>query len=167
MPDHGGGGAGRDGEVDIEQDLALRFITEVHGREGHAGALRGQRRGVLAVGHFAVFVEQREQAFHVGQALLDLAVDHAKEVERNVQLDHEGIDQYQVAQRHAAGDDALGGAPQDQRDGGGDDQRLARVEKAERGLRADRRALVVFQSLVVAPGFIVLVAEVLDGFVVD
>nr|GEU28155.1 hypothetical protein [Tanacetum cinerariifolium] len=164
---HGRGGAGRDGEVDIEQDLPLGVVAEIDVVEAHFRALGHQGLGILGVGDLAVLVQQREQLFHVGQALLDLAVDHAQEVQGDIQLDHEGVHQHQVAQRHGAGDHAHGGAPQDQRDGRGDDQRLPRVQYRQRRLRLHRRRFVMLQAFVVALRFVVLVAEVLDGLIVD
>src|SRR2546427_6699949 len=70
VADHGGGGAGGNGEIDAEQDLALAFITEFDIGKSDLGTARHQRLCMCAIGHFAVLVEQREKALHVGQALL-------------------------------------------------------------------------------------------------
>jgi hypothetical protein len=35
------------------------------------------------------------------EALLDLAIHHAQEIQRNIELDHERVDQHEVAQRDA------------------------------------------------------------------
>ena len=109
----------------------------------------------------AVLLEQREHPVHVRQALLDLAVDHAEEVERDVQLDHEGVDQHQVADRHPAFDHAECRTPEDQRQRDCDDGLLAGVQDVQRLLRQHRRALAVGQRLVVTARLVVLVAEVL------
>jgi hypothetical protein len=87
------------GMVKSTSNRIWRFVlvAEVHVRNAPARHCV-QRLRIGVIGHFAVLVQQREQALHVGQALLDFAVDHAEEVERNVQLDHEGVDQHQVAQ---------------------------------------------------------------------
>ncbi|MNW08200.1 hypothetical protein D3C71_2049430 [compost metagenome] len=74
-------------------------------------ALQLQRVRAGRIGHFALFVHQGEHAVQIGEALLDFAVQGAQKVERNVQLDHEGIDHHQVAQRQPPIHHALGGAP--------------------------------------------------------
>jgi hypothetical protein len=70
--------------------------------------------GAPGVGHLLLRAEQHEHAVHVGGGLLDLAIDHAQEVERDVELDHQRVDQHEVAQRQLAGGHAHRGAPQDQ-----------------------------------------------------
>ena len=71
-----------------------------------------QRQRARHVGNLALLFHQREHLVQVGQALLDLAVDHAQKTQRNVELDHEGVDHHQIAQRHARLDHALRGAPE-------------------------------------------------------
>jgi hypothetical protein len=112
------------------QDGARRVVGEVHVFETHRRRITDdQRLGARLVGDFALFFHQREHLVQVGQALLDLAVDHAQETQRDVQLDHEGVDHHQVAQRHAAVHHALRGAPQHGHQADGDDQLLAGVEQ--------------------------------------
>ena len=164
---HGRRGAGRNLEIHVEQDLPLGFIAEIHMIETHGRAPRDERFGFRRIGDFAVFVQQGKQAFHVGQALLDFAVNDAEEIEGDVQLDHEGVHQHQVAQGHAAVDHAHRGAPQDQGDGRGDDQGLARIEQGQGSLRFHGRRFIALQAFVVALRLVILVAEIFHGFIVD
>ena len=103
-------------EIDIEQNLPLRraaigafgdlVVAEIDMLEAHRAAMQGQRGRRRRIGHFAVLFEQREHLFHVGDALLDFAIDHAEEIERDVKLDHEGVHEHQIAQAHRAIDHA-------------------------------------------------------------
>ncbi len=154
----------RDREVHVEQHLAPRVVGEVHMLEPHLGGPDLERARAGFIGDLAVLLEQQEHAVHVGQALLDLAVDDAEEVHRNVELDHEGVDQHQVADRHPALDDPERRAPQDQRQRNRDDRLLPRVQHVQRLLRQHGGALAVGQRVVVASRLVLLVAEILDRF---
>ena len=125
---------------------------------------RARTGGVL---HLGVLLDEPEHPLHVSERLLDLAVDHAEKVERNVELDHEGVHQDKVAYRHRMVDDAKHGAPHDQSHSNGDDRALADVEQRERGVALDRGGLPALHALVVAQRLVFLVVEVLDGLVVD
>ena len=99
--------AGGDGEVDALQDLAVGPVAEMHVLEPHraGGALRqmrGQRARVGAVRDLPLDTQQAEHLLHVDQALLDLAIDEAEEIQRLVELHQVGVDQHEVADRHAA-----------------------------------------------------------------
>ena len=172
-PDHGDRLAGRDLEAHAVQDLAVAVVAEADIVEANRAAGRparrrdDERRRVRRVGDLAVLAEQREHLLQVDQRLLDLAVDHAEEVERDVELDHQRVDQHEVAERHRAGDDADGRPPDQQRDRGGDDQALAEIEQRQRRLRLDRYLLEPLQVLVVAGLLEGLVREVLDRLVVE
>jgi len=132
------------------QDGARRIVGTRHVLETNAGGLgANETSGVWRVGHFALFFQQREHAVQVGQALLDLAVQHAQKIQRDVELDHEGIDHDQIAQGHAAIDDPLGGAPQHGHQGYADDQLLACVEQTQGGLRFQSGFAQALQSFVV------------------
>ena len=138
-------------KLDAVQDLAVGVVAEAHvARSAPRRRATASGSAPGRVGDLAVLAEQREHLLHVDQRLLDLAVDHAEEVERDVELDHQRVDQHQVAERHRPGDDADGRAPHQQRHRAGDDQALAEVEQRQRGLRLDRRLLEALQVLVVA-----------------
>lgn len=81
-----------------------------------------------------MFLEQVEHALDIGQCLPDFPIDDAEEIEGDVELDQEGIDQNQVADRHLAGHHATGSAPHHGGDTEGDDRGLAEVEVSQRGL---------------------------------
>src|SRR6218665_3571673 len=97
--DHGHGLARRNLEADALQYRAARlqatavavavavagFVGELHILEAHRGRIQpAQRRGASGIGHLALLVHQPEHLVQVGQALLDLAVDHAEKVQRDV-----------------------------------------------------------------------------------
>ena len=75
------------------------------------------------------------EVLEVGQRLAQLAVDHAQEVERLVELQEEGVDQDDVADGERAGDHALAPHHHDRGDADGDDRGLAGVERGEVSLR--------------------------------
>jgi hypothetical protein len=110
---------------------------------------------------------QAEHAFDVGQRLADFAVQHAEEIQRDVELDHEGIDQHDVAQRHAAFGHADRGAPHHQRDADGDDEGLADVQVGQRNLAALLCPLPARHLFVVAARLEAFVVEILHRFVVQ
>ena len=113
---------------------------------------------------------QRQEAGHgleIGDRLLELAVDHAQDVERLVELEQEGVDQHDVADRERARDHALRGRDHDRGDAERDDRGLAEVERGEADPRLDRGALVAGERAVDAQGLVVLVGEGLDGLVVE
>ncbi len=128
MADNRGGGTRRNGEIDIEQDLAFRLITEIDMRKTHLRSIGDQWLGMRRIGNLAMLIHQAEQALHVSQALLDFAVQHTKKIQRNIQLDHEGIHQYQITQRHSPVDDTLRCTPQNQCHRASDDHRLTGIQ---------------------------------------
>ena len=94
---------GRDRERHVEQDLRGSARSAKSTCSKRTSAPRDdERRRAGRVGDLGVLLDQPEQPLHVGERLLDLAVDHAEEIERNVELDHERVDQHQVADGHRA-----------------------------------------------------------------
>ena len=90
-------------EAHVEQDLPVRLVAEVDVLEAHLAVGDDERRRARARRRPRVCsVDEREHPLHVGQRLLDLAVEDAEEVERDVELDHERVDQHEVADRHRA-----------------------------------------------------------------
>ena len=81
-----------------------------------------------SVDHLALAVHEGEHLVQIGQALLDLAINHTQKAQRNVELDHEGVNQHDVADGHSAFCHAHRGAPHHQRDADGDDEGLAHVQ---------------------------------------
>ena len=184
--DHGHGLAGRDFETEVVQNFAptarrtpchipfrtrsgLRVVAEAHMFEAHGWRTRRQHQvvGARAIGHFARTLEQRKHLVDVGQTLLDLAVEHAQEIERNIELDHERIDHDQITQRQPPAAHALGGAPQHGHEAGGDDELLPGVEQAQAELALHGCTPVFLEVLVVTAGLESLVVEVLDGLVIE
>mmetsp|Transcript_16529 Transcript_16529/g.64517 ORF Transcript_16529/g.64517 Transcript_16529/m.64517 type:complete len:491 (-) Transcript_16529:421-1893(-) len=159
--------AGRDLEAHAVQDRPRRVVGEVHVVEHHLRSAHLQLGRAGRIGHLALAVQQAEHLFDVGQALLDLAVDHAEEVQRDVELDHEGVDHHQVAEAHAPVHHALRGPPQHQHQRAGDDQLLAGVQHRQRHLALELGAAQLLQALVVTPRLEVLVVEILDRLVVQ
>ena len=146
------------------------FLVALARRHG-----RGEPRRVLEpacgsgrlVVDLALFFQQAKHAVQVGQALLDFAVNHAQKIQRDIELDHEGIDHHQVAQSHAPFHHALCGAPQHGDQGHRNDQLLPGVEQAQAGLCFQAGAAQLIEAAVVAFGLKTLVVEILDGFVIQ
>jgi len=158
--DHGHLAPGGDREVHIEQDGALGVVGEADVLEADGAVAHRQLRCAGAVGDLGWTVQQVEHLRHVRQRMLELGVDHAEEVERDEHLQHEGVDQHQVAQRHAAVDDAACRQAHDQGDAHGDDGALADVQAGQRGLRLHRHVFPAGERGVVAAVFVALVVEV-------
>jgi hypothetical protein len=59
--------------------------------------------------HRTVLVVQREERVHIRQALAQLAVDRAKEVEREAELEHELVRHHEVTDAHLPSYDPLRG----------------------------------------------------------
>ena len=57
----------------------------------------------------SVLAQQPQHPVQVQQRLLDLAVHHAEEVERDVELDQQRVDQHEIPEGQAARRHALGG----------------------------------------------------------
>ena len=112
-------------------------------------------------------LEQPEHPLHVGQRLLDLAVDHAEKIERNIELDQEAVDEHEVAERERLRDHALRREYHQQRHRDRNNAALPDVEQPERGLGLDRRRLVFSQVVVIAPRLEFLVVEILDRLVIQ
>ena len=170
-PDHGYGFAGWNLKADVVQDGARRVVGKAHMLKAHAGARRAlgqlQRVGVGRVSDLLLALQQGEHFFQIRQVLLELAVNRAQKIERNVDLDHEGVDHHQVTQRHAAIDHALGGAPKHGHQAAGDDELLARVQNAQGALAFEGGLAVAFQVVVVAQGLKLFVVEVFDRLKIE
>ena len=139
--------------------------------KAHAGAGRAlrqhQRMGIGRVGDLLLALQQGKHLFQVHQVLLELAVNRAQKVERNVDLDHEGVDHHQVAQRHAPLGHSQGGAPQHGYQASGDDELLARIQNAQGALAFECGLAVALQVVVVAAGLELFVVEVFDGLKIE
>ena len=99
--------------------------------------------------------------------MLDLPVQRAQEVQRNVELNHEGVDHDEVAQRQLTRHHALRGAPQHGDQGRSNDELLPAIEQTQCALAFQAHAAQLLQVLVVALGLKCFVVEVFDGLVVQ
>jgi len=111
-------------------------------------------------------VQQREHGLDINQALLDLAIDHAHEIERQIELHQDGVDHHETADgEHTAGD--VAGREQHADDGPErEDHRLPGIQPPERGIGADCRPLVARHGGVEATRLVILIAEIFDRLVV-
>src|SRR6476620_4642734 len=154
-------------ERNVVQDLAIVLVSEIDVIETHGQRTHRQVDGAGPIFDFAMFLEQSEHPAHVRQRLLDLAVHHAEEIQRDVELDQQPVDEYEVAERERTSDHALRSKNHEQRHRDRDDETLTDIEQPQRGLGRNRGTLVLPQVLIVAPGLVLLVIEVLDGLVVE
>src|SRR5581483_10154166 len=96
-PDHRDRAPGRHFERDALEDLALRFSYEPHVLEPDGAASDVERLGSGLVLNLGLARKDCEHRFDVDDRLLDLAIDHAHEVERLVELDHHRVDHHEIA----------------------------------------------------------------------
>ena len=157
----------RNREAHVEQDLPVQLVPEIDMLEAHFAVADVERRGAGGVGNFRVLLREREHSLHVGQRLFDLAVQDAQKIERNVELDHERVDEHEIADGHGPVDDTHGRPPHDQRHRDRDDRALHDVQERQRCLALHGRLFPALHALVVAARLPFLVTEVLDGLVVE
>ena len=132
-------------------------VLEPHRARGHLEVGRAGR-----VADFRVLVEDVEHRADVDDRLLDLAIDHAHEVQRLVELQHHHVEQHEVADGIMPFADALDAHDEHRDHAGGEDDRLARVQHRERDIGAHAEALVARHRLVVAHALALLGAEIFD-----
>ncbi len=125
MPHHRQLLARPDSEIHILQDLPLGVVGKINMAKAHLTLSQLQRPGIGPVLDLRLLLHQLEDQVHVGQGVLDLAVDHAEEVERDEQLQQEGVNQHQVTDRHPARHHSVGGKEHDRGDAKTDDRPLA------------------------------------------
>ena len=136
----------------VEHDLAARHL---------------QGRRPRLVGDLGRHVHEAEHALHVHQRIADLAIGEAQHVQGHVELDQEGVDRHEVAQRHGAGLHAIARHDHDRDQPARDDGALPDIEQRERPAGADGGLLVAAAADVEAARLVLLVAEVLHRLVVE
>ena len=88
-------------------------------------------------------------------------------MQRQVELDHEGVDQHQVAKRHGAVSDVMRRQEHECGDADGHNQALPSVQRGQRSLIAHRGGFPYLQAVVVAPCLEAFVAEIFHRLVVQ
>lgn len=96
-----------------------------------------------------------------------MPVDDAEKIQRDEQLQQQGVDQHQIAQGHLTGGDPAGGGDHHHRYPNGDDRALTEIERRHRSLAEHGAVFPRRQGGVAATQLPVLVAEILDRFIVD
>ena len=109
VPDHRHLVPGGDFEAHTEQDLAVGVVAEIDSVKTHRGLRAREVARVGPVLDFTVLGEEPKHAVEVDLRLLDLAVHHAEEIKRDVELDQQPVDEHEVTQRQLLGDHALRG----------------------------------------------------------
>ncbi len=154
-------------EADAFEDTAFRLIGEGNVLEADCATCDLERASAGYIHDFRLAREDRKHALDVGHRLLDLAIDHAHEIERLVKLDHHGVDQHEIADRLGAGSDFIGA----QHHGGGEpdgkDHRLPGIEHAERGIGLDAGIFVARHGAVVALRLALLGVEIFHRLVIE
>ncbi|NJM32738.1 MAG: hypothetical protein HC848_07675, partial [Limnobacter sp.] len=154
-------------KTEFVQHLPAWFVMKIHRAKFNGGLLQYQKRCAWEVLHFAVFIEQGKHAIDIGQRLLDFPVNNAQKIQWNIQLNHEGIDQHQVAQGHGTIEHTCGAAPQNSRYSKSNNGCLTRIEHNQRALRFNGGFLPGGHTAVVTVRFELFVAKVFDSFVID
>ena len=116
----------------------------------HGRAFDDERLGVRLVDDLGRDVEEVEHRLDVDQALLDLAIDEADEVERDGELHQQRIDQHEIADRLLAAHHRRARHHHADGHADGEDHALAEIQPGERGPDADRRLLVARHGAVEA-----------------
>ena len=154
-------------EAHILQDRSVRVIGEGDILELDLAFADAQRLGAFLVDDLGRLVQQREHRLDIDQALLDLAIDHAHEIERQIELHEDRVDHHEVADgEHPARDIARREQHADDR-AQREDHRLPGIQHAERGIGADRRPLVAGHRGIEAPRLELLIAEIFHRLVVE
>jgi DNA-directed RNA polymerase specialized sigma24 family protein len=91
-----------------------------------------QRQRTRLVLDLGILPDQREHLLDVERRLLDLAIDGAHEIQRLVELDQHGVDQHEIADRMGAGAKTAHRHYHRERQAGGEDDCLAKIEPGER-----------------------------------
>ena len=159
--------AGRDLEAEPFEDFPIGLVGEGDVLEADRTALDHERLGVRLVLDLRLAREDCEHPLDVDHRLLDLAIDHAHEVERLVELDHHGVDHHEVADGVGAGLDAVSAHHHHRGKPDREDNRLAGIEHGERDIGLDARLLVARHRAVVAGGFPLLGDEIFHRLVVE
>ena len=167
MADDGELGTRRHIEGHVAEDLAALVIAEIDMREAHMRAADGQRRSPGHIGDLGRRVDQAEHRFHVDQALLDLAIDHAEHVQRPEQLRQQRVDQHHIAD----GEPALMPAPDSiahrRRHHDVGNQRLADIEQRQRIFRLGRGIGIAFDGKPIVTIFMGFGVEIFYRFVIQ
>ena len=149
-PDNRNSAARRHLEADALQDRPRRLIGERDILEADVARPHIERFRIRLVLDLRIARQDREHGLDVGDRLLDLAIDHAHEIERLVQLDHHRVDHHEIADRVGAGADAVGAHHHGGAEPEGEDHRLAGIEHGERGVSLHARLFVALHRAVVA-----------------
>ena len=145
----------------------LGIVGEIDVLEPHRAVADDERPRARPVGDFGALAEDDEHHFDVDDRLLDLAIDHAHEVERLVELQHHRVEQHEVADVVAMAADAVDAHRQHDDHADGENDRLAGVEHRQRDIGLDAEALVARHRAVVARRLAPLGAEILDRLEVE
>ena len=125
-PDDRDLGVRRDLEADPLQDLRDRLVGEMHVLEADRAVPDRKRRCARPIRHFRRNREQLEHRLDVGEALHDLAIDEADEVQRQRKLHQERVDQHEIADRLLAAHDGARRHHHADRHAGAEDRAPAR-----------------------------------------
>ena len=93
-PDYRQLAARRHCETDIEQDLPVGLVTKIYLLEAQLAVRHRQFNRVGGIANFWHALQQTHQVIHVGQRILDLPVNDAQKIQRNEQLQQQGVDQH-------------------------------------------------------------------------
>ncbi len=94
---HRHGVSGRDAKADVMQDRSARLVMEADVLERHVGAghLQWRQSGLFL--HFGPLAQHLEQALGIHQRVARFAINEPQGIEWQTYLQHEGIDQDEVA----------------------------------------------------------------------
>ena len=149
------------------EDLPVILIGETDILETDRATLDLQRLCARRILDLGIAGEDRKHVLDVDHCLLDLAIDHAHEIERLIELDHHGVDHDKVADRVGALSNAQGTHHHHSGETQREDGRLTRIEHSERNIGFDARFLIAGHGSIVAPRLPFLGAEIFHGLVIE
>ena len=149
------------------QNLAVVVVAEIDVFEFNFPLRDVQIHGIGRIQDIGRTVQQVEHFIHINQRLFQLAVHHAEEVKRHVQLQHQGVDQHQITQGQSPRHHTLCGVPEDDNQRDGDDHLLAKIKQRQGVLRLNRGVAELLEALVIAIGLELLVVEIFNSFKIE
>ena len=159
--------AGRHLEAHALEDRPRRLVGELDVVEADRALPDRNRLGVRLVHDLGRSLEDPEHGLDVDRRLLDLAIDHAHEIQRLVELDHHGVDHHEVADRVLAALNAERAHHHDGREAHREDRRLPGVEHGERGVGFHAGGFVALHRAVITPRLARLRREIFHRLVVE
>ncbi len=108
-----------------------------------------------------------EHIFHIRQALPDLAIHKAQEVQGQIQLNQIGVHQNEVTQGQLPRCNPVGGHQHQGNQPYGNDGPLPDIHHGQTGNRPHSGIFIALQGMIIATGLMPFIAKIFDGFIIQ